>query len=382
MSRRFTVLAILFGASFLTSHPVIGQDMIAVNWFGDVFQIDSYSGAGAKIGNIGLGDGVNSMGVSPTGQVVVSQRVKTTTPASFLILRLDPVTGAVLGTLAQSTYDVRALAYDPSGVLFAIADHSTTASGFDELLRIDLPAGTFISVGATGRLGMQGFAISAAGMFYVWDIGDSQLSAPAAGLMTINPLTGLATDVNPNVGPVGGSAIQFLSFRQDGALIGGRETLFQIDPQTGLATPIGSNGINDLRGGDFPLGCAFSYGVGCAGSGGFVPGLTASGCPVANMSMSVTIDQALGGSTAILALGLAQGSTPLMGNCSLNVTPLLPALLFVPLGGVGPGNGSVTISAPIPPSGAGVKFTVQALVIDAGVPRGFSATRGLELNIP
>lgn len=127
---------------------------------------------------------------------------------------------------------------------------------------------------------------------------------------------------------------------------------------------------------------SLSYGMGCAGTGGFVPSLSASNNPVAGQPISVTLDDALGGSTAILLFGLTQAAIPIGGGCQLLVSPVLPAIVAFPLGGVGPGNGTITLNSTVPLSTSGITFTLQAFVTDGGNPLGYAATNGLEFMVP
>ena len=138
-------------------------------------------------------------------------------------------------------------------------------------------------------------------------------------------------------------------------------------------------GIDDV----YSSVCSTAYGIGCAGSGGFVPELTMSPCdPPAGTSVTLSVSGALGGSTAILALGQGQAQAPLGGGCSLLVAPLLPALLSFPLSGaVGPGTGTASIAGPIPAGTSGASFTAQVFVVDPGATLGFSASNGWQIDI-
>lgn len=123
---------------------------------------------------------------------------------------------------------------------------------------------------------------------------------------------------------------------------------------------------------------ATTFGLGCDGSGGFVPNLRADDCAIAGNNLTITIDQGLGGSTALLFFGVGQGLAPILGtDCSLVVLPLLPLVVNLPLAGVGPGAGTITVFGPLPPSALGATFNLQTLIPDDGVARGFAATNAL-----
>ena len=125
----------------------------------------------------------------------------------------------------------------------------------------------------------------------------------------------------------------------------------------------------------------FTYGQGCVGSGGFIPTLTLSGVPAAGSSVSLIIGAGLGGSTAVILLGTGQAAAPIGGGCFLNVAPVLPAMLIVPLAGVGPGAGTATLFGPLPPGSTGVTFTMQAFVAEPSLPTSYSNTKGLQMTI-
>lgn len=371
------LLAVLAAAAVPAAR---GQDMIGVQWTGSVLSIDSATGAGTVIGSTGFGVGANAMAVDSSGTIFISQRLGSSGPP-YAILTVDPQTGSATPTAVQSAPDMRGLAFDAAGNLWAIVDHSATASGKDELQLVDLATGGLTSVGSTGTTGIQAFAIHPDGTFYAWDIspGNSSPNAPLAGLLTLDPMTGAATDVNPNVGAVNG--IQFLSVAPDGTLYGGQFQLSTIDRSTGVVTAIGGSGYSDLRGADFLTSCFKLYGQGCPGSGGFTPQLAVGGCPVAGGALTVAVFEGLGGATAVILLGLQEASLNMGFGCTLNITPVLPAVISVPLSGAGPGLGNITLIGPLPASTAGLSFTMQLFVADPGGVGGFSNTQGLKLVV-
>jgi len=132
-------------------------------------------------------------------------------------------------------------------------------------------------------------------------------------------------------------------------------------------------------------GCATSLitiGHGCAGSTGLIPRLLPSHCPAAGQSLSVSLVNGLGGAWSVLAFGAAPGQLALTSDCNLLVNPLVGPLIVEPLAGTGPGAGQLTLGAMFPASSHGETISIQAFVVDAGVPRGFSASAGLQLTIP
>lgn len=130
-----------------------------------------------------------------------------------------------------------------------------------------------------------------------------------------------------------------------------------------------------------PCGAVRRYGVGCAGSGGFVPRVELAGCASPGGNVTLHVTKGLGGSTAILFFGLTKAQAPLGGSCFLNVAPLLGGVLALPLGGAGPGMGSVTVPTTIPPTAPQVTFTMQVFVADPALPIGGVSSAALEVSV-
>ncbi len=218
----------LLGVSFdLTDSPVV--------------TINEGTGMGALVGPAGFPK-LNAMSRDSSG-TFYSAVDDPFTGASQDLITINPTNGVgtSVATLnfGQVTPDVRGLAFSQNDVLFAL-NNTGPAGGLnpDDLYRINAGTGTGALVGATGLTDLQGLAFSSTGTLYGWDI--------TIGLVTINPLTGMATDVNPNVNGIGG--IQGIAFAQDGKLYGARDSLYEINPATGQFSLIGSGGYSDVRG--------------------------------------------------------------------------------------------------------------------------------------
>ena len=129
-------------------------------------------------------------------------------------------------------------------------------------------------------------------------------------------------------------------------------------------------------------GPAVEYGTGCPGTGGYVPHLSLDICPVAGSPVQLTLSNALGGASAYIFMGLGPGSASMPGTgCTLNVAPLLPITVILPMGGSGPGAGSLVIGAVLPPNTVGATVTLQFFVADPGVPHGFSNSNGVTMAV-
>lgn len=131
-------------------------------------------------------------------------------------------------------------------------------------------------------------------------------------------------------------------------------------------------------------GCATltPYGVGCPGTGGFVPAIGFDRCPAAGATTTFTVEQGLGGAPALVLVGATPASVPAGGGCTLLVLPIV-AQVVLPLGGAGPGAGSLALPLTVPAGAAGASATLQAFVADGGTGTGtgFASSAGLELDL-
>lgn len=123
------------------------------------------------------------------------------------------------------------------------------------------------------------------------------------------------------------------------------------------------------------------YGVGCAGAGGFVPALLAAGCTRSGGAIAIGVAGALGHTSGLFLLGVGQAAQPLPGGCSLLVGALLPLTVPLTFGGAGPGAGVVHMGAALPNIVATTTLTVQCLVIDPMVARGYSASNAVLITL-
>lgn len=145
-----------------------------------------------------------------------------------------------------------------------------------------------------------------------------------------------------------------------------------------------AKGANDAVVSKFDLctGSFMTYGTGCFGSGGFTPTLSGSGCAMGGFDVTVTIGNALGGSTAFLFFGLGQGALPIIPTCSLSIAPIVPAIIIqVPIFGAGAGNGGIALTATLPPESIPFDIYIQAMIGDAGGNGGISASNALRMHI-
>jgi len=118
------------------------------------------------------------------------------------------------------------------------------------------------------------------------------------------------------------------------------------------------------------------YGDGCPGTQGKTPTIAFSVCPSVETATTFDIADALGSAPGVMLIGMGQASIPAAGGCTLNIQTIL-----FQVGVTMPASGALSIPFVIPASAAGVNVTFQALVADGGVSQGFSASRGLELQL-
>jgi Tol biopolymer transport system component len=137
-----------------------------------------------------------------------------------------------------------------------------------------------------------------------------------------------------------------------------------------------------------PAGCTaggawVGYGAGLAGTGGWVPALSGTGCPLPGAAITLHVDDALGGATGALFVGLASSAAPFKGG-TFHVGALVLQVV-VPVGGAvgvaGAGELDLPAALPADPALSGASLLLQGAFADAGAVQGVSLTQGLELEI-
>ncbi len=124
------------------------------------------------------------------------------------------------------------------------------------------------------------------------------------------------------------------------------------------------------------------YGTGCPGAGGFVPMLSLDNCAAGGAPVSISISKGQGGSTAYLFFGLGQAAAPIgLSGCTLNVAPVFPQPIPVPLSGTAAGAGNATLAGVVPASASGFTVTMQVFVSDLSQPHGFSNSNGTVMMV-
>jgi hypothetical protein len=155
-------------------------------------------------------------------------------------------------------------------------------------------------------------------------------------------------------------------------------SLYRVDTNTAAATLVstltGASALQSVK--EIPCSSVFLYGNGCAGSGGFVPSFTVRGCAGIGETITLQINNCLGGAAAAFVYGTGTTAIPLGAGCDLLTTPLLPVVLNFSTSAGGPGQGSASFPVPIPwmPSG---DVTNQVVVLDPGSLLGYVVSNGV-----
>ncbi len=225
----------------LLSVGMPAQDMLAVDYAGQIYTLDSTTGQTSAVG-IGM-LGQNGMARDAAGRLWSTAALG---GGSFYLTEIDPL--GLSATPVHPTGDLRALAAGPGASIYGV---ESTPLG-SQLVRIDSVTGQIDTVGGLGTFNVQAMTMHQ-GTLYAWDF--------AGGLLEVNQTTG-----NGRVVGSGPGNIQWLATRDDGQLVGGGADLRTIDPITGSMQVVASP-IAYMRGAE-ASGYALSYGQGCHGGNG------------------------------------------------------------------------------------------------------------------
>lgn len=376
---------------FLAGSPAEGADLFGKT-SSSLYHIDTVTGVVTLVGATPFGSGEVGMRFgdrAANGRIHCISNALSSTVSK--IYEVDDATGATtqLYALATNALSLVGAAIDPTdGSMYYTVAVGPPSNA--ELRRVDYTGAVEQNLGLIGTGAFfSGLAFDAAGNLFsihrssatLWSVNKANpaASGPVGGGLGAGLDLSTGADINrdPVTGLVWGYEVK-------------NQRLFTVDLGTGAATlhgvALGAHPVLLGIYGDDPCGGGVtSYGSGCAGTGGIVPGLDATSsppCPDPGATIGLSIHQGLGGATAVLVFGLNQAAIPAGGGCTLNLSPLVGPALTLPLGGVGPGAGSVALNGVLPPSAAGVTLTMQAIVLDPGSPIGASATNGVELAVP
>ncbi|MGQ0553303.1 MAG: cytochrome-c peroxidase [Planctomycetota bacterium] len=128
------------------------------------------------------------------------------------------------------------------------------------------------------------------------------------------------------------------------------------------------------------------FGVGGAGTGGFIPLPVAQQPPLlGNPSLMLGLGRGLGGAPVLLGFDVQSsppGTTVLGTPLHLALSPSFQLLSLGLLEGNGAGAGftSFAVAVPNEPAAVGVELVLQWFVLDPGAPAGLASSRGLRLE--
>ncbi|TAH37137.1 MAG: hypothetical protein EYC70_09150 [Planctomycetota bacterium] len=220
------------------------QDIIAVDYTGSLLPIDSATGHMFFLDDPGPNT-MNSLAKNSRGELFT---VITILGQPSVVYQIDPYRAMTSPVVQIPLGSVRALAFGAGDLLYALNDPLGTAGdGVDDLYTIDLTTGTAQYIGTPGLVGLYSLAYWN-GVLYSYDEGGQPTSGE--GLITIDPATGLGTDVNPAIPGVDG-AVGTLCFSDLGVLYAGGGAFGILDTTTGAHTmvsflPVPVNGMEFL----------------------------------------------------------------------------------------------------------------------------------------
>ncbi|MCA8968609.1 MAG: hypothetical protein KDC95_02455 [Planctomycetes bacterium] len=363
----------LAAATWITAmaSPAISQDMVGFNYRGESFSIDSTTGLTQLLmrdPNVFFTDTTRM----PDGRLLATvRRYKKWTNRTYLgsdLVEVNETTGAITNYLVNDGVVTQGLAPKGTNGQWFIQERSASYWQLcyvgEGILRYPPLPGEITALTLHG------------GKLYGW--------SPTAGLITIDETNRTWSDVNPFVGAT--AAIQFLAVRSDGALFGGGNDLYRIDPATGTTQFVASLGNHDLRGAEFLSAFVQPFGQGCATTANAPSTLTVSGSPRLGQTLTSTSSGhgpsrvglvILGGSKTQSAFGsLPLILDPLLGTsgCKLHVS------MDAMIAGVTSAAGALQTPLAIPQTLPLLQFHLQHAVFEP-VQGGMSWSNGVSIQI-
>lgn len=126
-------------------------------------------------------------------------------------------------------------------------------------------------------------------------------------------------------------------------------------------------------------GSAEAFGFGSVGSGGFLPRLSMTGCATPGGQGAMVLEDALGGSTAWLFVGLGRAQREYAPGAVLRFQTLVFQIGPIVLTGSGPGQGGFVLPFTIPPTAPQSDLVFQAFVHDPVARTHWATTNGVEV---
>lgn len=309
--KTLALIAVLAAPTIVPNAARGQSDMVGFDSDARFFAVDSSTGDGFLAAPLPSFPGASAMARGTDGSYFVTAGVGpgvlySVNPCNGLGTELwNPMINQVIGLASRPT----------DGLLFCTVNEGP--GSFDSLYTLDPSTQTVAWVGSTGHAGVQGLAFTPDGRLWGWDVA-------SAGLIEIDPNTGLGVDVNGIPSSTGG-AIQFLASDEHGSLFGGRHQLWSLDPVTGLETLIGGEGMEDLRGAEFFVATpsATNYCTGKVNSQGCLPTI-AGHCtlPSAGPEYPIRVQSVINQKVGIIIYGGVPSATPFQGGLLCVAPPI------------------------------------------------------------
>ena len=159
-------------------------------------------------------------------------------PGPQQLATIDPKTGhATLVGMVIDGLQVMGLEFAPNGTLYAVGDANPSSPTFNSLYTVDVVSGALTRIGSTGT--------SPFFMDFAFDGNGTMYGATSQTLYTIDPKTGIATKI---VNFVGGGDIMGLSFNGSQNRLYATDykmpisALYRVDVKSGFLTPVAATG--------------------------------------------------------------------------------------------------------------------------------------------
>ena len=307
------------------------------------------TGATTVTGNLGLSPGTSVTGFPP-GLVLGASHI---TDAVALQAQNDATTA--YNTLAGTACNVDLTGQDLGGLTLVPGVYCFSSSAQ-----------------LTGPLALDALGDDSA--VFIFQIGSTLTTASGSSVNMLNGGSGCNVFWQVGTSATLGSSTTFVGNILASASI----TLVTSASVSGRVMALNAAVTLDSNSISIPSACqgVTSYGAGCPGSGGIVPSLSLSS-PIPGFSVTLAIENGLGGALAVVFVG-GVADHPICG-CTLLVRPG-PLVLFLPLTGSGAGGGTASFDYHVPATVTPGTISLQAFIVDAGAPCGFSSTNALLVN--
>ncbi|MBN2578729.1 MAG: tandem-95 repeat protein [Pirellulales bacterium] len=227
---------------WMQTYPGVGStSLLGITWDGTLYDVDPATGAAGNPRNTGITYPVG-ITIAADGTVYALDTYGSS-PQPNSLYTIDPITGSssLVGTTGLNSISEGDLDFDPTtGELYGIQDYT----GWDlRLFKLNTSTGVATVVGNLEFGDMSAMAFDAAGTLFMLDTDVDRL-------LTINKTTGAtltAVPLSVNLGVIAGMDFDPATgtlYVVDGAIYGGTNSLYQLNPTTGQLTLIGSTGLS------------------------------------------------------------------------------------------------------------------------------------------